>query len=237
MQTDADVLLAVNGLHSSFFDTFMFLCSDKWAWVVFYASLFYVLLRNYSLRTALMLLLFIALTIVLADQLSAHVLRPWFGRLRPANLNNPLSQWVHVVNNYRGGPYSFPSSHAANTAGLAFFCTFLFRQRWFSWMMAAWMLLVCYSRMYLGVHYPGDLIAGILLGALCAAVTFGCYCRLQQVERLSLQHVRKEPAALVHLYVPALALLLTVLAFLVCSFNFGTQITQITQMPQIISHF
>ena len=218
MQADASLLLAVNGLHNAFFDGFMQLCSDKWVWVPFYASILYVLLRRYPPRTAVTALLFIVLTIVMCDQLTAHVLRPQFARLRPSNLDNPLSQWVHVVDGYRGGPYSFPSSHAANTAGLAFFCACWFRQRWLSWLLAVWTLLVCYSRMYLGVHYPGDLLVGILVGMLCAWVAYWCLRRLCRWERLGLE---PEPTGrsvqVVHDVVPTVMLLLTLAAFAVLS--------------------
>ena len=98
--------------------------------------------------------------------LSASLIRPVVARLRPANLDNPLSAMVHVVDGYRGGAYGFPSSHAANTAGLTFFVIQVFRKRAMLWLMVGWMLLVCYSRMYLGVHFLGDILVGIIIGAV-----------------------------------------------------------------------
>lgn len=225
LQADAQLLLAINGLHSAFFDGFMMLSSDKWVWVPFYVSLFYVVLRNCTPRTSLAVLLFAVLTIVFSDQLTAHAMRPMFARLRPTNVANPLSQWVHLVNGYRGGPYSFPSSHAANTTALSFFFVLLFRHRALSWLMAAWTLLVCYSRMYMGVHYPTDIVVGMLVGIVCACITYWCMRWLVKIERLKLSLPSAFPpqgdgggsSPLVHWYVPGIVLLLTLVAFAIAS--------------------
>ena len=151
---DSQLLLAINGLHNPYFDTFMYAYSGKWIWIPMYAALVYVLFRNLSWRVALACLVGVALTITFADQIGASVIRPWVERLRPANLENPLSEYVHIVNGYRGGSYGFPSCHAANTFGLTFYLMFL---------------------TYLGVHYPGDLLAGALLGLCGAALMYGLF--------------------------------------------------------------
>jgi undecaprenyl-diphosphatase len=101
--------------------------------------------------------------------------------MRPANPDNPLSVFIHTVNDYHGGSYGFPSSHAANTAGLTCFCVFVLRRRWLSWVMVGWMVLVCYSRMYLGVHYPSDILAGWLLGFLCMQLVRITYIRVRDL--------------------------------------------------------
>lgn len=169
---DARLLLIVNGAHSPFFDAVMWCISGRWIWVPFYAVLAYLLFRRMSWKRASICLVTIGLIILAADQTSATLIRPEMGRLRPANLNNPLSSFVHVVNGYRGGRYGFPSCHAANTFALAVFMSLVIRHKWFTVMMFSWAFVVSYSRMYLGVHYFGDLFCGATIGSLFAVLFY-----------------------------------------------------------------
>lgn len=169
---DARLLLIVNGAHSPFFDSVMWCISGRWIWVPFYAVLAYLLFRRMSWKRASICLVTIGLIIFAADQTCATLIRPEIGRLRPANLNNPLSSFVHVVNGYRGGRYGFPSCHAANTFALAVFMSLVIRHKWFTVMMFSWAFVVSYSRMYLGVHYFGDLFCGATIGSLFAVLFY-----------------------------------------------------------------
>lgn len=169
---DARLLLIVNGAHSPFFDSVMWCISGRWIWVPFYAVLAYLLFRRMSWKRASICLVIIGLIILAADQTCATLIRPEIGRLRPANLNNPLSSFVHVVNGYRGGRYGFPSCHAANTFALAVFMSLVIRHKWFTVMMFSWAFIVSYSRMYLGVHYFGDLFCGATIGSLFAVLFY-----------------------------------------------------------------
>ena len=169
---DAHLLLIVNGAHSPFFDSVMWCISGRWVWVPFYAVLAYLLFRRMSWKRASICLVTIGLIILAADQTCATLIRPEIGRLRPANLNNPLSSFVHVVNGYRGGRYGFPSCHAANTFALAVFMSLVIRHKWFTVMMFSWAFIVSYSRMYLGVHYFGDLFCGATIGSLFAVLFY-----------------------------------------------------------------
>lgn len=169
---DARLLLIVNGAHSPFFDAVMWCISGRWIWVPFYAVLAYLLFRRMSWKRASICLVTIGLIILAADQTCATLIRPEIGRLRPANLNNPLSSFVHVVNGYRGGRYGFPSCHAANTFALAVFMSLVIRHKWFTVMMFSWAFVVSYSRMYLGVHYFGDLFCGVTIGSLFAVLFY-----------------------------------------------------------------
>ena len=169
---DARLLLIVNGAHSPFFDSVMWCISGRWIWVPFYAVLAYLLFRRMSWKRASICLVTIGLIILAADQTCATLIRPEIGRLRPANLNNPLSSFVHVVNGYRGGRYGFPSCHAANTFALAMFMSLVFRNKRFTVMMFSWAIVVSYSRMYLGVHYFGDLFCGATIGSLFAVLFY-----------------------------------------------------------------
>ncbi|WP_418788496.1 phosphatase PAP2 family protein [Leyella stercorea] len=169
---DARLLLIVNGAHGPFFDSVMWCISGRWIWVPFYAVLAYLLFRRMSWKRASICLVTIGLIILAADQTCATLIRPEIGRLRPANLNNPLSSFVHVVNGYRGGRYGFPSCHAANTFALAVFMSLVIRHKWFTVMMFSWAFVVSYSRMYLGVHYFGDLFCGATIGSLFAVLFY-----------------------------------------------------------------
>lgn len=169
---DARLLLIVNGAHSPFFNSVMWCISGRWIWVPFYAVLAYLLFRRMSWKRASICLVTIGLIILAADQTCATLIRPEIGRLRPANLNNPLSSFVHVVNGYRGGRYGFPSCHAANTFALAVFMSLVIRHKWFTVMMFSWAFIVSYSRMYLGVHYFGDLFCGATIGSLFAVLFY-----------------------------------------------------------------
>lgn len=176
VQTDTSVLLAINGAHSRFFDVAVPLLTERLVWVPLYLSLLFVLFRNMSFKTAMLCLVCIAVAVGVTDYLSSNVLRFAVARMRPSNLNNEIHDLVHVVNGYRGGRYGFPSSHAANTFCLAMFLVYLFRFRVLSFFMIFWSLLNCYTRLYLGVHYPGDILVGLLLGASVASLFYLIFC-------------------------------------------------------------
>lgn len=181
---DTMVFLTVNSHHNAYFDSVMWLVSGKLIWVPMYVSLFFVLLKNYSYKVVFAILLAIGVVILFTDSFTAQVIRPWVCRLRPSNLDNPMSSMVHIVDGYRGGAYGFPSNHASNTWGLAFFITFLFRRYKLTFFFFLWALLVCYSRMYLGVHYFGDLLIGGLLALAGASSVFYVFRKVSGDTRL-----------------------------------------------------
>lgn len=206
VEMDADLLLAINGWRAEWADFFMYAFSGKWIWVPMYAAIFYVIVRNFHWKVALGCVIAVALTITFADQVCAALIRPFIGRLRPANLENPLSEFVQIVNGYRGGRYGFPSCHAANTFGLAFFVFYLFRNRALTWFIMGWAVLTCYSRSYLGVHYPGDLLVGGIVGAVGASLCYWLFSRLCKYKR---------EANVKHVYAPILIGGFTIIGILI----------------------
>lgn len=174
-QADQQLLLFLNGMHNSFWDHFMWIFTAKMTWVPMYAAILYVILKNLRLSVSIFTVLAIVLTITYADQVCATVIRPFAERLRPSNPENPISGLVHLVNGKRGGRYGFPSCHAANSFGLAFFVLLLFREKCLSLFILGWAVINSYSRIYIGVHYPGDLVAGMLIGLSGALIVYGVY--------------------------------------------------------------
>lgn len=170
---DTQLMLALNGWHTPFFDSLMCFFSAKWVWMPLYASIIVVAALKYGFKQRLlgMLLLFF-LAFAATDFLSSSVLRPIFCRPRPAQPDSPIASLIYIVNGYRGGHYGFPSSHAANTFMLSALATLFFRNRLLSCFLYFWAIAVSYSRIYLGVHYPGDILAGAFLGTIIA---FGAY--------------------------------------------------------------
>ena len=170
LQLDTQIFLAINGWHNEVWDGIMWWISGKTTWWPFYLLLLTYLGWKKRWQLALMVL-FIILGITLADQTSVHLFKNVFQRIRPCH-EPSLEGLVHLVNNKCGGQFGFISSHAANTFGVAFLVLLWIRKRWFTGVMVIWALLVAYSRVYLGVHYPGDVLFGGIWGAGCGMLLF-----------------------------------------------------------------
>lgn len=137
-----------------------------------YAVIIPILFKKYQASVAVLFILGLIVAVALADQTCATFLRPYFQRLRPSNIDNPLSQFVTVVNGYRGGSYGFPSCHAANSFALASFLKLAVKRPVFTAFILIWASINCYSRMYLGVHYPSDILAGAVIGVAYGAFAY-----------------------------------------------------------------
>jgi undecaprenyl-diphosphatase len=168
---DEELFLFLNGLHAPWLDQPVFLISKTILWIPLYALLLYVIYKEYG-NESWIILIGLALTITLSDQITTSLMKPFFARLRPSH-NPELEGVIHFVNDYRGSRFGFASSHAANTFGTATFLYLLLHSRIRGiFVLFFWAALVSYTRIYLGVHYPGDLIAGAVVGALCSLVMF-----------------------------------------------------------------
>jgi undecaprenyl-diphosphatase len=169
---DQQALLFLNSLNSPFFDQIMYSISGKVIWIPLYLAILIYLGIKYK-RKFLIIVLFIILAATLADQISVMI-KNLVLRLRPCH-EPELQGLVHLVKGECGGMYSFVSSHATNSFNVALISLLFIRKRWFSISIILWALVVGYSRIYLGVHYPGDVICGSLLGALIGWSIYSLY--------------------------------------------------------------
>jgi undecaprenyl-diphosphatase len=174
IQYDKSAFLALNGSDSTFWDGFMWVYTSTIVWVPLALVLLYVIIRNNKLKEALLIILLIAITITICDRVSSGVFKPIFKRFRPAQ-DPEFMYFVDIVHGYRGGKYGFISSHAANTFGLITFTSFLFRRREYTFAFLFWAIITCYSRIYLGVHYLGDVICGSILGFISGLLVYYIY--------------------------------------------------------------
>ncbi len=169
-ELDANALLAINGLNDAFQDMFWWMVSAKWASALLVLAMLWILLHK-NRRHALLVLAMLVLAVLVADQVSSGLIKHLVERLRPTH-DPDLESMVHVINDYRGGMYGFVSSHAANSFAVATLISFIMRQRLVTFSLFTWAVLQCYSRMYLGVHYPGDILGGIIVGLLAGWIVW-----------------------------------------------------------------
>lgn len=170
---DQNLLLALNFDGGWFLDQCMYIVSGKLTWVPFYLLILWLIYARLGWKVLLMSIVTIALLITCTDQ-TATLAKTFLPKLRPTHYE-PIAAQVHTVNGYVGGWYGTISSHAANCFGLALFTSLLLRRRWFARMMFVWAALVAYSRIYLGVHYPMDILIGTLEGLFWAWVWYRIY--------------------------------------------------------------
>lgn len=175
---DTEVLLAINGLHGTFQDAFWWLISAKWASVLLVLAFVWILLHQ-NRRHALLTLAMLVLAFVLADQISSGLIKHLVERLRPSQ-DPSLDNMIHIVNNYRGGKFGFVSSHAANSFAAATLIALVMRHKAVTFSLFTWAVLQCYSRVYLGVHYPGDILGGMVVGILVGCLV---WCLMRWLQR------------------------------------------------------
>ncbi|HOT13527.1 MAG TPA: phosphatase PAP2 family protein [Bacteroidales bacterium] len=162
---DTQLFLFLNGKHNAFFDPIMYWFSDKLIWIPMYLLIAFFIVKHYKMKGVVMLLL-VGVVIALCDQTASHLIKNAVQRLRPSH-EPSLAGLVHLSKAGAGGMYGFVSSHAANAFGLATFLFFALDNtfKYLKYWLFAWAVLVSYSRIYNGVHYPGDVIVAAIIGA------------------------------------------------------------------------
>lgn len=162
IQKDKSVFLFLNNLGSEPFDQFWVLITSTWIWIPLYIIFLYLLFKNYTVRNLVFILIFIALGVTVSDQL-AGIFKTGIARLRPCH-DPSLNHLMRVVK--CGGQFGFYSSHAANTFFIANFMTLLLYKkfRFLPYILFSWAIIVSYSRIYLGVHFPMDIVMGAAMG-------------------------------------------------------------------------
>ena len=212
---DEQFFFLINSHHTLFLDQLMYLISQKLVWIPLYVSLLYVICRNYGWRGMVGVLLMVGLGMLVTDWANAHLLRPWIGRLRPSNPDNPIAPLVHIVNGRHGGGCGFPSAHSANIWLLTCVVSYWIRRRVMMLTMTAVAIVVCYSRVYLGFHYPGDILGGLVLALLTSYLLFRAHRWLVQKYPEKVPAIRRETFCFA---APAWVVFLTLLTFIFGAF-------------------
>ena len=173
LKLDTDLFLYLNSINSTFWDTVMWYISATKTWIPLYIIVLFFVFKQQKWK-GFITFFFMILLVAVADQASVHLFKNVFQRLRPCH-NETIINLVHLVNNKCGGQYGFVSSHAANTFAFAIFTSLFFNKKHISYLLIFWAVIVSYSRIYLGVHYPLDVIGGATLGLAIGFFIFKFY--------------------------------------------------------------
>jgi undecaprenyl-diphosphatase len=169
-QLDVSLFFFINKhLANPLFDIVCVWLRNKFFWIPLYVFIAIFFFRSNGWK-ALLIIAFAGLSILIADQLSATVIKPFFERLRPCNQPDISAHARLLVR--CGSGFSFVSSHAANHFALSVFLLPFFEHKWIKWLLVLWAFSVAFSQVYVGVHYPADVFCGGLLGALAGASSF-----------------------------------------------------------------
>lgn len=211
---DTRLTLFLNGSDSMMLDTIAVTATKTGTWIPLGIVLLYVLMRMKNWKNALLVILCVGIAITLADQMASGIFKPLVARLRPSHTPE-LQGVIDLVGDYRGGRYGFFSSHAANTCAVAVFLSLLFRKRVFTIAICSWAMVNSWTRLYLGVHYVGDIMVGLIWGALVGWMVFRLYRFLTlkvKLEGVELLYTEKRA------YLLAEAIALTYLAIIIYAF-------------------
>lgn len=182
---DKTLLMVFNGSHCPFVDRLAVTLTCGYMWIPLYIALLLLVINNHKTVVQISLVIGMALlAIVLSEGMADLIVKPLIARLRPIH-DILMQDSVQVVNNYRAEGYSFFSAHASNTMAVAVFFSLLVKDRLFACTLITWALVNCWTRLYLGVHYPSDIIVGVVWGSVSGLFAYTIYNKVKDTRRLS----------------------------------------------------
>ena len=205
IQFDKHLLLMLNGSDSVFLDYVVMTLTNAKTWIPLYLALFYVVIKsNMTKKDILFVVAAAGFCVLCAGGFDDSIVKPLVARWRPTH-DPQIGMLIDTVDNYRGGNYGFFSAHASNTFSIALFFSLLMRRRWLVVTLVCYSLVNCWTRLYLGVHYPGDITVGLIWGSIVGYCVYRLYCKI------TIPAVYSERIC----YVPIVVFLLTLL-FALC---------------------
>lgn len=177
---EIDVFNFINSHHSSFWDSFMFMLSFQYSWIPLLICFFVYVFYKKRFVDGLLLILMLVLCVVIGDQISSGISKPFFARLRPTHFPE-IKDYVNTVYGYKGALYGFFSGHACNYVAVISFLSFVIRDKFSVAILCIYGALVCYSRMYLGVHFLSDILVGMAIGFIIGFLVFRLFSLLSRI--------------------------------------------------------
>ena len=195
LSADLSLLRFCNSGNSVYFDALVPMLTSGLTWIPLYLALFYLVVKNHETMAQIGLVVGAAmLCVILAGGVGDFIVKPMVGRLRPCN-DPMVKTQLNLIVGTLSDSYSFFSSHAANTFSLAMFFSLLVRDRLFAIVMFLWALLNCWTRLYLGVHYPSDILCGMLYGSFVGTLVYLAFYKLFYKFNIKFQYISSQYTA------------------------------------------